>query len=989
MESTGEVTDATLPSDGEVEAVARTFVGEGEMAARCRALDWAATPLGPVSGWPAALRTAVRLMLATPIATSLWCGPGYTLLYNDAYRCILGVKHPAALGRSGADVWDELWPALQAPFEQVRAGGPPVYADEALLVMARLEDGSEDAWFTYSLSALTDDAGECVAIYNVAVETTERVRARAASEAAHASLQAQALELELTNEQLQDSASELEAQTEALQATALQLEERTAEAEAGRARMAAVLEGMSDAHFTLDAEFRFVAVNGAQERGSGLSREQLLGRTLWEIFPETVGTEFERYYRAVAEHREEAHFAHDYTDARFSTIAEVDVYPAANGGIAVFWRDVTARVRAEAALRESEARYRALFESIDSGFCVIEMLFDERGEPVDYRFVETNPAFVQQTGLVDAVGRTVRELVPDLEAHWIEMYGRVATTGEAVRFENGSDAMGRWFDVYAFRLGRPEDARVALLFNEVSAVRSAARERERLIDALEVERARLAYAFQQAPAFLAILRGATHVFELVNDAYYGLVGHRELLGRTVFDALPEVRDQHFIALLDRVLAAGEPFVGREVPLLIARTPGAPPEKRYVDFVYLALVEADGTRTGVVAHGSDVTEQVLARHEVERLLAESEEARQRTEAVLASIADAFYLLDREWRFTYVNDAAEPLLQTTRDALLGRTLWEAFPGVAGSPFEGPYRAAMDEGRHTSAEAYFEPLGTWFDVRSYPWSGGLMVHFRDIGDRKRAEAERERLLADAQAARREAEGANRAKGEFLAVMSHELRTPLNAIGGYAELMELGLHGPVTAEQRTALERIQRSQRHLLGLINGVLNYTRVEAGAVHYDMEDVLLDEALATCEALTAPQVRGRQLAFMYRHCEPALTVWADREKLQQVVLNLLTNSVKFTGPGGRVELACSATPSEVRVTVTDDGRGIPAEQLARVFEPFVQIDTRLTRTQDGVGLGLAISRDLARGMGGDLTAESTLGEGSRFTLVLPRMDGGRP
>ena len=164
-------------------------------------------------------------------------------------------------------------------------------------------------------------------------------------------------------------------------------------------------------------------------------------------------------------------------------------------------------------------------------------------------------------------------------------------------------------------------------------------------------------------------------------------------------------------------------------------------------VFQALVEADGTRTGVVAHGSDVTEQVLARREVERLLAESEEARQRTEAVLASIADAFYLLDREWRFTYVNDAAEPLLQTTREELLGRTLWEAFPGVAGSVFEGPYRTAMAEGRPMSVGGVLRAARHLVRrARAIAWAGGLMVHFRDIGERKRAEAERERLLADA---------------------------------------------------------------------------------------------------------------------------------------------------------------------------------------------------------------------------------------------------
>jgi PAS domain-containing protein len=186
--------------------------------------------------------------------------------------------------------------------------------------------------------------------------------------------------------------------------------------------------------------------------------------------------------------------------------------------------------------------------------------------------------------------------VPGIEQRWIETYGRVATTGESTRFQMGSDAMGRWFDVFAFRTGRPEERRVALLFTDVSAAKAAERERERLGRELAVERERLAYVFQQAPSFLAVLRGPDHVFTLVNEAYYQLVGHRDILGRPAFDALPEVRDQGFKELLDGVLATGEPFVGREMPLLVQRTPGAAPEERYVDLAYMPLVEAQDAAT---------------------------------------------------------------------------------------------------------------------------------------------------------------------------------------------------------------------------------------------------------------------------------------------------------------------------------------------------------------------------------------------------------
>jgi signal transduction histidine kinase len=252
-----------------------------------------------------------------------------------------------------------------------------------------------------------------------------------------------------------------------------------------------------------------------------------------------------------------------------------------------------------------------------------------------------------------------------------------------------------------------------------------------------------------------------------------------------------------------------------------------------------------------------------------------------------------------------------------------------------------------------------------------------------------ERERLLeaertarAEAEDARLVAEQANRAKGDFLAVMSHELRTPLNAIGGYAELMELGLQGELSEGQRTALERIQRSQRHLLGLINQVLNYTRLEAGTVQLVLTDLSLDPILRAADTLVFPQMQAKGLRYTCQGCDPSIVVRADGEKLQQILLNLLTNATKFTDPNGAISVDAQIVDNAARLRVRDTGVGIPADKLGAIFDPFVQVDSHFTRTREGVGLGLAISRDLARKMGGELSVESTIGVGSTFTLSLP-------
>jgi signal transduction histidine kinase len=260
---------------------------------------------------------------------------------------------------------------------------------------------------------------------------------------------------------------------------------------------------------------------------------------------------------------------------------------------------------------------------------------------------------------------------------------------------------------------------------------------------------------------------------------------------------------------------------------------------------------------------------------------------------------------------------------------------------------------------------------------------------GEVERANHELRAALAGAEAAReraeeatRAAEAAARARGEFLAVMSHELRTPLNAVGGYAELLEMGVHGPMSDPQRAALARIQQSQRHLLALINEILNFTRLEAGQVEYDLAAVPVDAALRDAAALIAPQLEARGIAMTLAGCAPAISARADADKVRQVLLNLLSNAAKFTRSGGSVVVDCAAAGDRVHLRVRDSGIGIPADQLERIFEPFVRVDQRLTRTTEGVGLGLAISRDLARGMGGELGAESVVGTGSTFTLTLP-------
>ncbi len=672
------------------------FPGESEMATRCRALDWSATSLGPEDGWSPALRFAVRMVLECLFPISLWCGEDKIFIYNDAYRSLLGVKHPRALGQPCREVWAEVWPDILSMFASID-DGRNVYAEDAQFVMERAEGAPDDAWFTFSLSPIRDEGGSIVAYLNVVTETTQRVRTHQDLRAAHA---------------------------------------------------------------------------------------------------------------------------------------------------------------------------------------------------------------------------------------------------------NAEQAERRLRDV-----------------------------------------------FSQAPGFLAVLSGADHVFEFANDAYLRLIGHRTVIGRRVSEALPEVVDQGFITLLDRVYGSSKPFVGREVAVTLERIPGEPPEERIVDFVYQPIADGSGTTSGIVVHGSDFTEAVLARREIERLLEASEEIRTRveeSEARYRFLANAIPV--QVWtalptgQLDYVSERTALYFGVTPGDVLGDawlallhpedvpvTMERWLRSVStGEPYETEFRLREAGGsdyrwhlaRATAQRAEDGTILRWFGTNT------------DIQDRRQAEAELERLT-------REATEANRAKSDFLAAMSHELRTPLNAIGGYAQLIELGVRGPVTEEQRIDLLKIQRSKNHLEGLVSDVLNFAKAGAGRIEYRAERIAIRRTLEAVREMIAPQAAEKSLQLNFPDVSPELCAIADDDRTRQILLNLLANSLKFTVAGGHISLDVRSDTKEVTIAVCDTGIGIPEAKLEQIFEPFVQAERALRPSDQGVGLGLAISRQLARAMGGDLRVKSEPGVGSEFALTLPQ------
>ena len=372
-------------------------------------------------------------------------------------------------------------------------------------------------------------------------------------------------------------------------------------------------------------------------------------------------------------------------------------------------------------------------------------------------------------------------------------------------------------------------------------------------------------------------------------------------------------------------------------------------------------------------------------------------------------DPYLVTDDSGTVEEANTSAAELFGSPGQLLVGRTL-VALVDPRSRPEFRAHLAALGDGVHLdkwmfeirasggrtiTVEVTVSALETRSDGKS-----SLCWLFRDISARRQTDEsmqalnrslnarvaqrtrELELALEGEQTARKEAEAANRIKSELFARLSHEFRTPLHAVSGYLEILQQNIHGNLNDEQQKDVERIHQAQEHLLALVNMILDFAKLEGGPVELSMAEIPIEETLRGAEALVGPQFTKKGVRYTHRNGDPSLSVFADREKVQQILVNLLANAVKFTSPGGTVELEWRVEDDTLLVRVRDTGAGIPDDKIEQIFEPFVQLRAPGSVPSGGTGLGLAISRDLARAMGGDVSATSKFGLGSVFTLTLP-------
>jgi PAS domain S-box-containing protein len=599
-----------------------------------------------------------------------------------------------------------------------------------------------------------------------------------------------------------------------------------------------------------------------------------------------------------------------------------------------------------------------------------------------------------------ALGRSAPELWPDV---WPTVYPQV----EAV-MQRGESRWNERFHLVMERNGAREDlwltwsyspirdaagavqGMMCLATEETAQVladrerRLLAAEREEILRTLDAERTNLAAVIQAAPAFIATLRGPGHIFELANEKYYDLIGHREVIGRSVHEALPEVEGQGFIQLLDDVYRTGEPFVGDEIPVMLTR--GDVSELRVINFVYQALRGADGAVTGIFVHGVDVTARVRDREALEE---RESRFRQLADAMPQIVWSArpdgvLNYYNRRW-FEYVHlpeDAGE-------EADWGQYVHpDDLPRVAqrwseclrsGEPYSLEFRVRNGAGEYRR-----------FLVRALPirddrneiirWFGTCTdIHDQRL-EAERIEAEREQLLASERAARSESELQSRMKDEFLATLSHEIRTPLNAILGWSQIMKASANPKDIAK---GLEVIERNARAQSQIIEDLLDMSRIISGKVRLDVQRLDLSAVVQSAVETARPtaEAKGIRLGSVIDPLH-GVAVSGDANRLQQILWNLISNATKFTPKGGEVRVLLERVHSHLEISVIDTGEGMRPEFLPYLFDRFRQADASTTRRHGGLGLGLSIVKQLAELHGGSVSAKSSVGSGSTFVVSLP-------
>ncbi len=771
------------------------------------------------------------------------------------------------------------------------------------------------------------------------------------------------------------------------------------------ALLLAVTEGTPDAVYLKDLEGRYLQLNAAACRVLGKERDEVLGKDDTALFPaEDARRVMEGDRRVLAggapQTYEELITIGGEPRTFLSTKGPVRDPQGRVVGLFGIARDISGRRRADLVLQDSEERFRTLFENSPNGIFLTD--------PETLEIVDCNHIACRMNGYAreELVGRSINVLHPEEVARRMaggaegqrsfvaELRAKGVVTVESVhRRKDGS-----LFPLETSMCLLPVGGRTLVMgidrdITERMQAERAVRDREQSL-------ARIYDTVEDAIFQLELDEDGRYWFASVNAAFTAITGltPAQVVGRRVDEVIPEpsrsmVLERYATAIRERRMVRWDETSDYPTGRLIGEVSIAP------------VFDDAGRCTHLVGSVHDITERQRA-----------EEARRESEQKyreLVEYANSIILRwTRDGRIAFLNEFGQRFFGYTADEICGRhVLGTIVPETESSGRDLPslmdricadpaaYEQSVNENMRRTGERVWI---AWTNrvVRDQQGNVAEILSVgEDITARKNAEDElratkaglERRVIertAELAAAKERAESADRVKSAFLAAMSHELRTPLNSVIGFTGLLLQGLAGPLNAEQGKQLRMVKESGQHLLALINDVLDISKIEAGQVEIANAPFDLREAIEKVARTVGPLADRKQLPVLVQVAPGVGRLVSDRRRVEQVLLNLLSNAIKFT-ERGQVTVIAETAPGTVRISVADTGIGIKAEDLGKLFQPFRQLDTGLTRQHEGTGLGLAICRRLVERLGGTIAVESRPGQGSTFSVTLPVTEVGTP
>ncbi|MBW4460663.1 MAG: PAS domain S-box protein [Nodosilinea sp. WJT8-NPBG4] len=630
--------------------------------------------------------------------------------------------------------------------------------------------------------------------------------------------------------------------------------------------------------------------------------------------------------------------------------------------------DITDRKQSEAALRDSEEKYRLLFNSMDEGFCVIEMLFDESDRPIDYRFLDINPTFAQQTGLVKAQGKLARELVPNLEPYWFEIYGSVALTGEPVRFENHAEGMHRWFDVFAFRFSRPEQHQVAILFRDVTERRTAEA-------ALKESERKLRAIFDSTFEFIGLLKTDGTVLDVNRTALSVIAATSEAVIGQPFWLTPWW--DHFPEQRERLRQAIERAAQGDTIRMENQHIWADGSTAWVDFSIKPVLDEQGQVIMLVPEGRDITGRKAAERKI------------REQAALLDIAsDAITVRDLDHHLLYWNRGAERLYGFAAEEVVGHIAYDLLRSETAQHGEmmpallegGEWRGELD--RLTKTDQAVTVAARWTLVRDEAGEPKFILTVEtDITAKKALEAQ------FYQAQRVES------LGRLASGIAHDLNNVFTPIVTIAQLLRL-TQRHLSDKAQDHLRLMEESAKRGASMVQQILSITRSSSGTrTEVNLGPLLQDLGHILQQSL--PKHIDLYLPEPALASGQELRVNVDPTHLHQVLMNLCINARDAMPEGGRLTLAAELVTVDaalaqayldaqagqyVRLTVADTGTGIDPGLRDRIFDPFFTTKA----PGQGTGLGLATVLGIVKASDGFVHVVSEMGQGTQMQVYLPAL-----